>query len=196
MSSDGSQNWAGQNWDNPGKKTTGVAATVNLPLSYFFSGCSCSEAPTILRSSKKLLKPSQRSAVADSLFVQSESQIWKSMALERRHLEQRRRRRRHPGREILRNWVQGMKPLPPPHAGVYLLLKYLSITPSFDWSFQALIIFATSPPLITSQAKCPLSRSSPSCGLPFLPLLPVSVLLCSKQRFPPPPSPSIFHVIP
>lgn len=68
--------------------------------------------------------------------------------------------------------VRGMNPPP----SVYLLLKYLSITPSSPWIFQTLIIFVTSPSLITSQEDSDqsarstptLSTSTPSHCLLFL----------------------------
>lgn len=158
--------------------------------------CDCSKKATVLRSSKSLPLPSQRSAVsvADSLFVQSKSQIWKSTAQERRHLEQRRWRRR-PGREILRSWEEIREWNLPPHR-VYLLLRYLSITPSFPRSFQTPVIFATFLSLITGdfRAKCPSNVRSllwtsprpplyspcPSC----LPLLPPEVSASSFSLHP------------
>lgn len=91
----------------------------------------------ILRSNKIPLNPSQRSS-AVSLFVQVRTQIWKRVALERRHLEQQQRwRRRRPGREILRSWEECRERnlpqcLPPPQIPFHRSLLPFKL-PSADY---------------------------------------------------------------
>lgn len=103
--------------------------TIQLQLSDFRS--------KILRWNKIPLNPSQRFS-AVSLFVQVKTEIWKRVALERRHLEQQQQwRRRHPGREILRNWEECRERnlpqcLPPPQIPFHRSLLSFKL-PSADY---------------------------------------------------------------
>lgn len=139
--------------------------------------------------------------------VQIRLQIWKSMALERRHLEEQQQR---PGREILRNWDDcgewNLLPwcLPPPqilfhHSPLSLSLSAaswnVSIAASICNFFSLDSLNQRSLPSQTFHHPVLLVVSPYSPAL--LLFLHLSILFAFAPRSsPPPPSPSIPCVIP